>query len=167
MINQAGTRFFDLEDDYQLTESGSPIAPNQFTPNALDLVPPIDLLVTDDASTMLEEDWDDRGRPDHLRTHDAIYALLGNDPDLQDRRRDAFFEANNPLDANWLGDSYFQGMVYARGDVSAETNFRVVGALISLGNISLSNGSWLTLNEEYSDLVGQVLPIGLVFYEEL
>ena len=58
-------------------------------------------------------------------------------------------------------------MVYARGDVSAETNFRVVGALISLGNISLSNGSWLTLNEEYSDLVGQVLPIGLVFYEEL
>ena len=167
LINQAGTRFFDLEDDYQLTEGGVPIAPNEFTPNALDLLPPMDLLVTDDSSTMLDEDWDDRGAPDYLRTHDAIFALLGNNADLQNRRRDAFFEANNPLDANWLGDSYFQGMVYARGDVSAETNFRVVGALISLGNISLSNGSWLTLNEEYSDLVGQVLPIGLVFYEEL
>ncbi|MFA7479077.1 MAG: polymer-forming cytoskeletal protein [Vulcanimicrobiota bacterium] len=168
-VSQDGTRAMILAEDYQLSDAGVPIPTHHFSPNVLDWEPPLPqllLLVVDDESTGLTENWDDQELPDHLRTHDAINALsLGTS--LHGRRRDAFFQANNPLDANWLGDSYFQGMVYARGDVTVKTNFQIVGALISLGSISLYNGCWLTYNEEYTDLVGEHLPVGVAFYEEL
>jgi len=39
--------------------------------------------------------------------------------------------------------------------------------LISLGDVDLQNGSKLIFNEDYKDLVGATLPLGLVLYEEL
>ena len=81
-------------------------------------------------------------------------------------RRDAFFNENNPLDTNWLGESSFQGLLYAQGDIEVGTKFKIVGAVVSLGNVNFSNGSTLIFNEDYKDLVGLRAPIGIHFYEE-
>ena len=108
--------------------------------------------------------WDDDTLPQVSHTHDHL-GFSGNDV-LHQARRDAFF-LNNPLDLSWLGDSTFQGLVYARGNVMADTRFKVIGSLISLGDVQLNNGSTLTFNEEYRSLLGQHLPIGIVHFEEL
>lgn len=162
--NLAGDRFFTQESDYQLTEGGTPIPTYYFSPNAPSLPTPLDAITTNSPG----DNWDDRGQPPELRTHDAIQDDLGESTvsPYHYRRRDAFFAANNPLDADWLGDSFFQGLVYARGNVSAQTDFRVIGALVSLGDIDLANGSTLTYNEDYREMIGQTFPVGLVHYEE-
>lgn len=81
-------------------------------------------------------------------------------------RRDSYF-ANNPIDFSWLGRSAFQGVVYARGGVRSVGSFEVVGAVVSLGDVKLDGGSRLIFNEEYQDLIGEGLPVGVMHIEEL
>lgn len=114
---------------------------------------------------MLGGVWDDASLPLSLKSHDSLG--FGTNDAFHRARRDAFFESNDPLDVNWLGDSSFQGLVYAGGDVNVNTKFRVVGAVIAQGDVNLNNDSKLIFNEDYKDLVGSQLPLGLVFYEEL
>lgn len=163
-ISVDGSQTYHLDEDNQLLRvSGAPLHATDFSPNADFFSPPRDLVVTKAAN----EVWDDQGFEPGQRTHDWIYAEYGSNMDSHRQRRDAFLQQNNPLDPNWLGESSFQGLVYARGDISADTKFKVVGAMISLGDVDLSNGAELIFNEEYKGLIGTRLPIGLVHYEEL
>lgn len=78
----------------------------------------------------------------------------------------AWFQ-NNPLDLSWIGKSYFQGVVYAQGNLVVDTQFQVLGGLASQGNITLSNGAHLIFVEEYMKLGGAFGPVSVVYYEEL
>jgi hypothetical protein len=159
--SQDGSLIFQTQTDYQLLDpSGLPIETTSFSPNTPSYVPSRPLILT----AFPPELWDDEGSDPSQRTHDWQFSF--GPPGSEQQRRSAFL-AENALGANWLGESSFQGLVYARGDVSAATKFKVVGALISLGDVDLGNGSELVFNEDYKDLVGATLPLGLVFYEEL
>ncbi len=112
----------------------------------------------------LGNQWDDLSLPIEAYTHDHIG--YGGSFDQHDARRKAFL-LYNPEDLSWLGKSSIQGIVYAGGDIHADTNFRIIGSLISLGDVTLTNGSTRIFNEEYRSLLGSRLPIGLVHVEEL
>lgn len=73
----------------------------------------------------------------------------------------------HPLDFGWLGNSYFQGLVYAGGNVEISNKFRVVGALLSQGDVHLSGGSELIFNSQYMNYDGAVGPVYVASYEEL
>lgn len=77
------------------------------------------------------------------------------------------FTDMHPLDFGWLGDSFFQGLVYAEGQVSVDNRFHVIGSLISHGRVQLTGGSSLTYNDEYTDAVGAAGPVRVAAYEEL
>lgn len=148
--DQSASNVFTLGDDYQLySVSGGPVSASAF-----DLPP----------NAMLGMSWDDATYPLSLKSHDSL-TWSGNAA-YHAARRDAFFNENNPLDTNWLGESSFQGLLYAQGDIEVGTKFKIVGAVVSLGNVNFSNGSTLIFNEDYKDLVGLRAPIGIHFYEE-
>jgi hypothetical protein len=142
--------YFTLGDDYQLTEVGS-------------TTPLTDVFFQDDPNLMFDPAWDDA----HLEQKFWTHAHLGAGQDDFHRSRRDVFVAHNPLDDGWLGNSSFQGMVYARGNIRADGNFKIIGSVRSLGDVTLKNGSTLIYNEEYRDLMGAQLPLGLVHYEEL
>ncbi len=109
--------------------------------------------------------WDDEGLEDPTTwTHDRI--RHDSRPEVHKARRDAFLRYN-PLDLSWLGSSSFQGVVYARGSVHADTRFRILGSLISLGDVQLTNDTTLIFNQEYLSLFGNSLPLGIVHAEEI
>lgn len=143
-----------VNEDYQLVESG-----------VLRTRPEVELIRNDE-----NNHWDDRDTEFKFRTHTALahnnvdgvpnagaYALA---------RKEAYF-LNNPLDFSWLGDSTFQGLVYARGNVEATQGFKIIGGLTTLGNVELTGGSKLIYNEEYRDLLANDSPIAVVHFEEL
>ena len=114
--------------------------------------------------------WDDVSLPDQFRTHS--YLQYGH-PDsagvgaaLSEARRLAYM-AHNPLDFSFLGNSTFQGIVYARGGIDADQGFQVIGSLITLGDVSLTGNSRLIFNEEYRDLLAPAAPIGILHFEEI
>ena len=74
---------------------------------------------------------------------------------------------SNPLDLSWIGKSYFQGVVYAQGNVTADSSFTVVGSLLSQGDITLSNNCTLIYDAEYLHTVGEMGPLQAQVYEEL
>jgi hypothetical protein len=96
----------------------------------------------------------------------------GLPPHLQALRAQMFaqtkaFTDMHPLDFGWLGDSYFQGLVYAEGEVNVDNRFRVIGSLISHDRVQLSGGSSLIYNDEYRTYEGASGPISVTVYEEL
>lgn len=109
--------------------------------------------------------WDDLSLEPANRTLDHMYH---DDPTggLARASRDAFLKAQ-PLDFSWLSQSSFQGVVYAGGDVTTDSDFRIVGSVICQKDVTLTGGSKLTFNEDYMDLLGQNLPVGIATYEEL
>lgn len=108
--------------------------------------------------------WDDDGHELATFTHDHLG--YGVNLDLHDARRKAFL-LYNPADLSWLGQSSFQGIVYARGNVNVDTRFRIIGSLLSLGDVTLTNGSTLIFNEEYQTMLGLQMPLGLAHFEEI
>ncbi len=76
-----------------------------------------------------------------------------------------FVENNNPLDIEWAGESYLQGVVYAEGNVSISNNLQLIGSIIAKGNVSLKNSS-LIYCEEYMKVHGAVGPIKVVSLKE-
>lgn len=76
-----------------------------------------------------------------------------------------FFD-HHPLDFSWLGHSYFQGLVYAEGNVAVDNQFQVVGGLFSGGEVALSGGSKLTFDGEYMEFDGALGPVYVAAYEE-
>jgi hypothetical protein len=142
--------FYTMGEDYRLYERGT-------------TTPQGDLFYQDDPNLMFKPEWDDAALDTKYWTH----SHLGSGLESGHRKRRDVFVAHNPMDDGWLGRSSFQGMVYARGDVKADTNFKIIGSLRSLGNVTLKNGSTLIYNEEYRDLMGAQLPLGIIYYEEL
>lgn len=116
--------------------------------------------------------FDDKEIAPRFRTHTSLayqYVPGPGEPsnyELSDSRRRSFI-ANNPLDFSFLSDSVFQGMIYVGGNVEAEHNFSIVGALLTQGSVTLTNGSKLIFNEEYRDLLGEAVPIGILHFEEI
>jgi hypothetical protein len=153
-VDSSGTVLYSVNDDYSLNNSSSLLSYSG---------------VYNLCYGPLGVDWEDQNLPDESRTHSSIAfgpGISGDRESLSRARRDDFLRFN-PLDFSWLGDSAFQGLVYARGSISADTRFKVIGSLISLGDVSLTNGSTLIFNEEYRSLFGQLLPLGVVHVEEL
>lgn len=121
-------------------------------------------MLTGNGSYGADPYWDDRDIEMRYSTHDRIgYAA---NPDLHTAKRLTYLR-NNPIDFSWLGESSFQGLVYARGDIVADTGFKVIGSLVGLGDVFLHNGATLIFNEEYRSLFGEQLPLGVVYSEEL
>lgn len=110
--------------------------------------------------------WDNPGYEPANQTLDQFYHDPVNGDAYGRASRDAFLQAQ-PLDFSWLSQSSFQGVVYAGGDVSTDTNFRIVGSVICQKDVTLTGGSTLIFNEDYMDLLGQNLPVGIATYEEL
>jgi hypothetical protein len=73
---------------------------------------------------------------------------------------------NNPLDVNWLGESYLQGVFYAKGDIKISNNLTVYGAVITYGSAEVSD-SKLIYCEEYLRMNPSVIPLTIVSYREL
>ena len=59
---------------------------------------------------------------------------------------------NPPLDFSWLGKSYFQGVVYARGNITLQNHSTIIGGIIAGGELNLEDGVEFTFNKEYEDL---------------
>lgn len=76
-----------------------------------------------------------------------------------------YYENNNPMDLNWGGKSYIQGLMYAEGDVNIANNLNLVGSVITNGNVTLDNSS-LIYCEEYMKVFGAVGPVTIVSYRE-
>ena len=118
--------------------------------------------------------WNATSIKNNLSRFDALSndhqkAAAGSNPMLLGRfvnNQRAFF-ANHPLDFSWLGRSYFQGVIYAGGDINVSNQFDVVGGLITQGNIDLSGGSRLVFNQEYNEFSGSLGPVTTILYEEL
>lgn len=157
LVSGTGTELFTISDNYGLEDAGTG-----------SLLSPT--VVQGLLGGTLAQSWDDQELPDVSRTHSSIAygspAVTGDPSALSGARRDAYLRYN-PLDFSWLGESSFQGLVYARGDISADTRFKVVGSLVALGDVTLTNGSTLIFNEEYRSLFGDELPVGVVHFEEL
>lgn len=148
-------------DDYQLglVSTGLPIPPSGGSLLGAFDYPP---------NSYLGMGWDDVALPPKSFTHDHIHNFypVSEQSGAHEARRKAFL-LYNPSDLSWLGQSSLQGIVYSGGNIYAETNFRVIGSLISLGRVTLINGSTLIFNEEYRSLLGSRLPLGIVHVEEI
>lgn len=157
LTNASGTQVYTIDGNYALVDA---VAGGLLSPTAVQGL----------LGGAVAQAWDDDELPDTGRTHSSIAygspAVTGDRNALSDARRDAYLRYN-PLDFSWLGESSFQGLVYARGNISADTRFKVVGSLVSLGDVNLTNGSTLIFNEEYRSLFGDELPVGVVHFEEL
>lgn len=81
--------------------------------------------------------------------------------------RKAAYIKQNPLDFSWLGKSSLQGIIYAGGDINVDTEFTVLGSLVSQKNISLNNGANITYVDAYRSLFGERMPLGVSAFEEL
>jgi hypothetical protein len=139
----------ELDDRYQIVESG--VTLDRPTVEALRIGP-----------------WDDESLPHQFRTHSYLqYGLGGADGLAYSEARRLAYLANNPLDFSFLGNSTFQGIVYTRGNLDASQGFQLIGGLIALGDVSLTAGSRLIFNEEYRDLLGTAVPIGILHFEEI
>ena len=78
-----------------------------------------------------------------------------------------FFQFNNPLNFGWLGKSYYQGLLYARGDVTLQGDSEVYGVLISKGALRLNNANFV-FDQEYQNLAQRVEgPLRVVLYQEI
>jgi hypothetical protein len=142
----------ELDDDYQIVEGG--VTLDRIQAEALKLGSP----------------WDDQNLPVKYRTYSALKFVSGLNPaewQALARARKAAYLEHNPLDFSFLGDSNFQGLVYVRGDVDASQGFQIIGGLATLGDVSLTGGCKLIFNEEYRDLLGPDVPIGIVHFEEI
>ncbi len=110
--------------------------------------------------------FDDAALPLASRTLDSQQASAGFNSSQACEGVRGWFR-NNPLDLSWIGKSYFQGVVYAEGNLQVDTEFSVLGALASQGDVRLSNGAHLTFVEEYMKLGGAYGPVAPLYYEEL
>ena len=113
--------------------------------------------------------WDDHGLDPEYRTNIRLQYgpdQPGNWADYSEARKKAYL-ANNPLDFSFLGDSTFQGLVYVRGNVDASQGFQIIGGLATLGDVTLTGGCKLIMNEEYRDLLGPDVPMGIRHFEEI
>ena len=138
----------ELTDDYQVLQSG--VLLNRSVVEAMRVGP-----------------WDDLTVPDQFKTHSHLqYGSIANGLEFSESRRQSYL-ANNPIDFSFLGNSVYQGMVYVNGNVEASQNFSLIGALITQGDVTLTNGSKLIFNEEYRNLLGSAVPIGIIHYEEI
>lgn len=72
-----------------------------------------------------------------------------------------------PYDLHWLGNSQYQGIVYARGNITLENNFSVIGALLSNGNVTITSSATLTYDQEYFHTLGNSGSLALAMAEEL
>lgn len=109
---------------------------------------------------------------DHKYRASGANGVLGAGSHLVGLRNQMFAQAKSftdqhPFDFGWLGDSYFQGLVYAEGQVSVDNRFQIIGSLISHGQVQLTGGSTLIYNDEYTDSVGASGPVHVAAYEEL
>jgi hypothetical protein len=77
-----------------------------------------------------------------------------------------FIYNNNPLDVNWLGESYLQGVFYAKGDIKISNNLTVYGAVITHGSADISD-SKLIYCEEYLRMNPGIIPLTVISYREL
>jgi len=78
-----------------------------------------------------------------------------------------FFEFNDPLDLSWLGKSYLQGLVYARGGVTLQGDSQIYGVVISKGALHLTNSTFV-YDQEYQNLAQRVQgPLRVVLYQEI
>jgi hypothetical protein len=160
-VNASGSEVYRLDDRYRLEKAG-----------------PTGWTLLNRIQTIGEylNIWDDGDLPSSAWTHDHIRAFYGSPSPLEpsgaqaaldeEGRRKAFIN-NQPLDFSWMGNSAFQGIVYARGKISVDQKFKVVGALISLDDVTLTRGAELIFDEDYRDVFGHGLPIAVISYEEL
>jgi hypothetical protein len=73
--------------------------------------------------------------------------------------------ANDPLSPSWCDKSYFQGIVYANGNITAAEKITIYGTLISQKAINLNNAS-IVYCQDYMNLTGKTCPLELVLYRE-
>jgi hypothetical protein len=79
-----------------------------------------------------------------------------------------YFRYHDPLNFGWLGRAYFQGLLYAKGDVTVVNRTEVIGTVISGGDLSVADGASFTYNKEYDELTQNLSgPVKVVSFREL
>jgi hypothetical protein len=79
-----------------------------------------------------------------------------------------YFEHHDPFDFGWLGKAYFQGLLYAKGDITIVNRTEVIGMIISGGDLSVLDGAKFTYNKEYDELTQNLSgPVRVVSFREL
>lgn len=63
-----------------------------------------------------------------------------------------YFRYHDPLDFSWLGTAYFQGLLYARGDITILNGAEVIGTVVAGGDLTVTDGAKFTYNKEYDEL---------------
>lgn len=170
-----GVQRYFLNDDYSIRDSSGA---------TLDASATYDLVFNNSGdNSAYSRHWDDQNiMPFSSRSYPSIAwgALPSQEQDprfyLSDgesyrlaaalARKAAYIE-QNPLDFSWLGKSSLQGIVYAGGDINVDTEFTVLGSLVSQKNISLNNGADITYVDTYRSLFGERMPLGVSAFEEL
>jgi hypothetical protein len=94
---------------------------------------------------------------DDVRTCNLEYEYLQRAKDI--------YLLNNPLDSTWCSDSYFQGVVYANGNINATNKMKIYGSLISHKDINIIDASVIYC-QEYMNLSGRTCPLELILYRE-
>jgi len=79
-----------------------------------------------------------------------------------------YFAYHDPLNFGWLGRSYFQGLLYAKGDITISNRAEVIGTVIAGGNLSVLDGASFTYNREYDELTQNLSgPVRVTSFQEL
>ena len=117
--------------------------------------------------------WDDGGADPSRWSVDRLWSATGYSSDLtlENAKRagtnvQSFFK-KNPTDFSFLGNSWFQGVVYAGGSLTASNRFSIVGAVVTKGDATFNNGCSLIFDEEYMKTANAYGPVRTVMYEEL
>lgn len=105
---------------------------------------------------------------DPLGTHLPMVYPIPMTPAQMAQGVQDYFKYHDPLNFGWLGKSYFQGVLYARGNVTIVNKAVIIGSVVSGGDLTVADGADFTYDKEYDQLTHNLSgPVKVASFHEL